>query len=160
MCGEPGAARLEKGHDLAFVVGGAASDDDLARLRILGEPRREGRGGPFFQRVWRLHVVMAIEQDVARRSRAPPMADDHRLATRRLDARLKADVAQVLGAPFRRLDARGVIGWIGGDARDAQELEQPIERSLAPGCEVIEHVRQVGVRCVRLTHGPRLKLRL
>jgi len=55
---------------------------------------------------------VTVEQDMQRRSCAPPMAEDHRLAARRLDARLKADVAQVLRAPFllprgRLRDRRG-----------------------------------------------------
>ena len=121
-------------------------------LRVLGETRREGRGGPFLQRVGRLHVVMAVEQDAERRSRAPPMAHDHRLAAGRLDAGLKADIAQVLGAPFGGSDAGRVIGGIGGDARDAQELEQAIERRLAPCCEMIEHARQLR-RAMRAAHS-------
>ena len=46
-----------------------------------------------------------------------------------------------------------MIGGVGGDARNAQELEQPVERGLPPGGEVIEHARKFGVRCTRLTHG-------
>ena len=46
-----------------------------------------------------------------------------------------------------------MIGGVGRDAFDAQELEQPVERGLPPGGEVIEHARKFGVRCTRLTHG-------
>ena len=67
MHGKPGAASLEEGHHLPLIVGGAAGDDDLARLRILREARREGRGGPLLQGIGRLHVVVSVEQHARRR---------------------------------------------------------------------------------------------
>ena len=45
-----------------------------------------------------------------------------------------------------------MIGGVGRDARNAQELEQPVEGGLPPGGEVIEHARKFGVGCMRLTH--------
>ena len=63
MRGEPGMTGLDEGHHLPLVVGGAARDDDLARALLLDETRLEGRGGPFVQGIWRLHVIMTVEQD-------------------------------------------------------------------------------------------------
>ena len=60
--GLPGPAGLEEGHHLAFVVAGAARDDDLAAVRQRGEPRLEGRRLPQVERIDRLDVVMAVEQ--------------------------------------------------------------------------------------------------
>ena len=63
--GAEGAAGLEEGHQLAFVVAGAAGDDALA-ARSVGEPRLERRRRPKLERVGRLDVVMAVEQHVRR----------------------------------------------------------------------------------------------
>ena len=81
----PGARGLDERHQLAFVVGGAPRDDDLAVLRIVGETRREGRSGPFRERLRGLHVVVTVEQYAAARlgrlwiARVP---DHHWLARR------------------------------------------------------------------------------
>jgi hypothetical protein len=69
------------------------------------------------------------------------MADDHRLSARLLDPGLKADLTQTARTPFGGVNAGCMISGIGGDARDGQELEQPVERSLPLDGEVIEHAR-------------------
>ncbi len=122
---EPGAAGLDEGHELALVVGGAAGDDHWAITRILGETRREGRSAPGLQRVRRLHVVMAVEEDARARARArmAPMADDHRLARGRAHACLEADLAQRGRAPFGRGKAIGGKGGVGGDAGNGKQFE-------------------------------------
>jgi hypothetical protein len=62
--GDPGAAGLHEGHELALVVGGAAAADHAA-LRGVLQLRLEGRGVPEVERVHGLHVVVAVEEDVA-----------------------------------------------------------------------------------------------
>jgi hypothetical protein len=60
------------------------------------------------------------------------------LAAGWLDTSLKADVAQVSRAPFCGRDARLMMRGIGGNARNGQELEQPVERALPSRGKVIE----------------------
>ena len=105
---DPGARRLDEGHQLAFVVRGAARDDDPAIAYILGQARLERRRGPFIQGIRWLDVVMAIEQHMRARALGglgAPMPDHHRLAQCGLDTRRKSDLAEGTGAPFRRGDA-------------------------------------------------------
>jgi len=79
--------------------------------------------------------------------------------SRRVEAdRGRASFAGVSGGAIGRKPLgdeamQAIEDGIGGDARDGQELKQPIERPLPPGGEVIEHARKFGVRCKRLTHG-------
>ena len=60
-----GAAGLDEGHQLAFVVGRAARHDALAGIG-LDQPRLERRRLPEVQGVGRLHVVMAVEKNMGR----------------------------------------------------------------------------------------------
>jgi hypothetical protein len=69
------------------------------------------------------------------------MGDDHRLSGCLLDPGLKADLAQAVRAPIGGGDAGRVISRVGGDARNGQELEQPVERPLPLDGEVIENAR-------------------
>ena len=73
------------------------------------------------------------------------MGDHHGLAGGRLDARGEADVAQGAAAPFRGFKARLVIGRIGRDARDGEELEQPLECGRASLGKTIEHALEPAV---------------
>ena len=59
----PGAQRLDEHHRLALVVHRAARDEALA-VRAIDELRLERRAVPELQRIDRLHVVVAVEQDV------------------------------------------------------------------------------------------------
>ena len=104
----------------------------LAVFRVRGEARLERRHRPLLQRIWRLHVVMAVEQDVERRAPVgAPMAHHHGLAGGSLDPGREADLTQGLGAPVGSFEAGCVIGRIGGNARDGEKLEQAVERGLA-----------------------------
>ena len=131
---------LEEGHHLAFVVGGATGDDDLAMLRILGEARREGRGGPLPRGIRRLHVVMAVEQRrAASRSRANGRRPSACRASSRPgpESRSRVGCSRTIPRRRRRLGDRP-DRW---RRWDGKQLEQPIERSLPPGGEVIEHAQ-------------------
>ena len=65
----PGAAGLDEGHQLAFVVGGAAAEDHHGASPF-GDHRLERRGLPELQRIDRLHVVVPEEQRERRQSSA------------------------------------------------------------------------------------------
>jgi hypothetical protein len=142
---EPGAGCLDEGHQLAFVVGRPAGDDDRAVAWILDQTRIERRRAPFLQRVGRLDVVMAVEQHVPARlgrGRRAPMPNHHRLAQSRLDPRLEADLAQGAGASFSRGNAGLVKSGIGRDARNGEQAEQPLEGRRLFACEPVEHALQ------------------
>ena len=124
-----GAARLDEGHGLAFVVAGAARDDDLATVGQRLDPRLERRRGPKLKRINRLHVVMAVEQDV-RRALALPLprfADHHRMARGRPHLGREADAPQIGGDMLGRGPALLLVRRIGRDRLDAQQREQPFE---------------------------------
>ena len=60
-------AGLDEGHQLALVVLGAARDDDLAPVGMVGDHRLERRTIPEIERIDRLHIVMAVEQHMRTR---------------------------------------------------------------------------------------------
>ena len=62
----PEAQRLEPGHGLALVVHRAARDHARA-VRAIDQHGFEGRAGPELERLGRLHVVVAVEQQMRRR---------------------------------------------------------------------------------------------
>jgi hypothetical protein len=120
----PGAAGLDEGHELALVVGGAATADDGAccGLLHLGD---EGGAVPKGQRINGLHVVVAVEEEVAPALAA--LAHDHWAARGGVGVGSESHVAQVLDQPVgRRLAVLGVDA-VGGDGGDAQEGEQPLD---------------------------------
>ena len=59
-----GAAGFDEGHGLPLIVAGAAGDNYFSAVRQGLEPRLERRMGPLGQRIDRLHVVVAVEQDM------------------------------------------------------------------------------------------------
>ena len=137
----PGADRLDEGHQLALVVGGAARRDHLDAV-ALDDLRLEGRRFPEIERIDRLHVVMAVEQEMG--SLAGMVADDDRVAGRRPGAGFEAKADQVGGKPLGRLPASGCIGRIGRDAFDAQQFKQPVEACRQVGVDPVEDVGEHG----------------
>ena len=82
----------------------------------------EGRRGPKLERIRRLHVVVAVDQDRWRPGCVAPLRRHDRMAARRhgLDT-LEAGALKPTGDPGGRLGHGGAIGGIGADARDAAE---------------------------------------
>ena len=77
------AAGFDEGHQLTLVVGGAAPDD-LRAGRRLGEPRFEGRRLPEVERVRRLDVVVAVEENMRRAGPSSSgVGNDHRMTRSR-----------------------------------------------------------------------------
>ncbi len=66
------AACLDEGHGLAFVVAGAAGDDDFPPAGERLDPRFERRRLPQFERIDRLHIVVAVEENARRVVRWTP----------------------------------------------------------------------------------------
>ena len=112
--------RLEVHEDLALVVGGAARVD-LA----VAHGRLERRRLPQIERVDRLHVVVAVEENRRRARRAEPVAVDDRIA-RRVDEPdvLQADAAHLVGAPF---GAPLHVGRVLGQRADARNREKRLQ---------------------------------
>ena len=128
--------RLEVHEDLALVVGRSAGVD-LA----VADRRLEGRRLPQVERIDRLHVVVAVEQNRRRALGAEPVAVDDRVA-RRVDEPdvLHADAAHLVGAPFgAALDVGGVLGQR-ADARDGQQGLQFLEVLVAVDVDEVDDV--------------------
>ncbi len=138
MAGRPaelleGAAGHEKGHELALVVAGASRHDLLA-LRAGLELRLERRVAPEIERIDRLHVIMAIEQNVRRLAAGGLDApDDHRAPGGRMLGRLEANVAELPDQPVGGPLAIGKVRGNGGDRRDREKSEQTLERLCLTG---------------------------
>ena len=111
---------LDVHEHLALVVGGAARVDLAVAHR-----RLERRGGPQVQRVHRLHVVVAVEEDGRLAGRVEPVAVHHRIA-RRLDQLhvLEAGGAARVGGP---LGAAANVGGVLGQRRNAGNREVLLE---------------------------------
>ena len=108
---------LEVHEDLALVVGGAARVDLAVADRGL-----ERRRLPQVERIDRLDVVVAVEQDRRRALRRQPVAVDDRVA-RRLDQPdvLHADPAQFVGRPFGAAAHVGLMLRQRADARESRD---------------------------------------
>ena len=141
----PGAAGLDEGHQLALVVGGAATDHDL-RAVVPGQDLRVERVVvPELERVDRLHVVVAVEEQ--RRPRAVALvADHHRMAGGVAHAGVEADLAQVGGVPLGAGAGLGGIGRVGRDRLQPQRDEQALERGVEVGVDGVENLVEVGHR--------------
>ncbi len=134
----PGAAGLDEGHQLALVIGRAASGDHrVAGLDFL-DRGREGVAFPQFDRVDWLDVVVTIKQHMRRPHRALMMRDHHRVAGRVANAGIEADQLEFRDQPFRRLAAVGGIGRIGGDRLDSQQAEQALQALVEILVETVE----------------------
>ena len=139
--GFEGATRLDEGHHLAFVVAGAARHDRLAAVRQRRDARRERRRLPQVERIDRLHVVVAVEQHARRLAMAGAvaLADHDRMPPGRPHAGVEADAAQVLGDELGRGLALVLVGHVGRDRLDAQEIEQPLQALVEIGVDLVEH---------------------
>ena len=126
----PGAERLDEGHQLALVVAGAAGADHLAGRSLL-DRRVEGVALPQLERVDRLHVIMAVNQQM--RPVALVMRHHHRLARRVAPRGVEAETRKLGHQPVGRGLAVGVIGRIGRDRGDPEQLEQALERRVQSG---------------------------
>ena len=124
--GLEGAAGLDESHELTLVVGGAARDDLLRPVALL-QTRREGLGLPQFQRIGRLHVVMAVEQQMRRiLALGARMADHDGMAGSRPQFGAVAQSLEFPHEPVGGALALLGVGRVGRDGRNAQQIEQPL----------------------------------
>ncbi len=136
MLRDPGAHRLDEGHELALVVGRAAGADHRAGLGLF-QLRFEGGAVPQLQRVDRLDVIMAVEQQV-RRAFAP-MGDHHRMAGGRAFGGVEPDCLEVVHQPVGGGVAIALVGGVGRDRGDAQERQEALQRGFLVGVEAGEN---------------------
>jgi hypothetical protein len=136
VLGHPGAHRLDEGHELALVVGGAAAADHLALGRLL-DRGLEGRAVPQLERVDGLDVVMAIKQEV--RAAFATVRHHHRVAGRRALRGVEANGFQILHQPRGGGVAIGLVGGIGRDRRDAQQRHQAVEGGIEIGVDPVKN---------------------
>jgi hypothetical protein len=143
----PGATGLDEGHDLALVVLGAARDDDLAAVGVVGDDRLERRTVPEIERIDRLHVVMAVENHM-RPSACPGLADDGGMAGGRAHFSGDTEARDVLGEMLGRGLAVGGKSRIRRDRLDPQQREQTLQAVVEILVDVIEHRLKL-----RIGHG-------
>ena len=137
-----GAARLQEGHDLAFVVAGAAGDDVLGAASGGGDARFERRRHPLCQRIDRLNVVMAVEQRSAPRAREVPGEHD-RMAPGRAQIGFEAEIGEVGGDPLRGAAAIGGVRGIRRNRGDPQQREQTFQAAVEIGVDNAENAVQI-----------------
>ena len=116
---EQAGERGDRDQVRTLVVGRAAAID-----LTVADHRLEGRGSPKIQRIGRLHVIVAIEDDVRPFLRTAAAAEDDRVEGGRddfdLQARLLKQSADMLpGAVHARLEGR-----VGGHARVLHVIDQ------------------------------------
>ena len=115
-----------------------------------------------FERIDRLHVVMAVEKHMRRiRCRAVMMGDDHRVAGRVADAGVEADRLQIGDQPFGGAAAFGGVGRIGRDRLDAEQAEQALHALVEVLVETVkdggerQHFRSLSNLRRTLVHQPK-----
>ena len=132
----PGAAGFDKGHQLAFVIGGSAAADDLALGRVF-QCRVERVAVPQVERIDRLDVVVAVKQKMRRA--VADVADNHRVAGCFVGLGGNTQCGQVVDQPVGGFLAIVGIGWIGRNRRDAQKAEQALDGCVEVGVEAGEN---------------------
>jgi hypothetical protein len=137
---DPGAAGLDKGHELALVVLRTARDDDPAPVGMGGDRRLERRVPPQLQRISRLHVVVAVEQDMRPPAAVAAMlADDGRMPLGRPYLGRKAEARKISSEVIGGLPAIGRVSGVGRDRLDPQQRKQPFETGVELGVDMVEH---------------------
>ena len=97
----------------------SATPRPTIRLPVAASTIRGSKGGrlPQIERVGRLHIVMAVKQDMRHvGTRGLGLSDDHRMACRLRTDASKPRLVQLVGEPFGRL---------GAIARDRRDRSKP-----------------------------------
>ena len=131
---EIGFDRLEMGEMLALVVGGAAGDQ-----RAPADGRFEGRRLPEFERLRRLHVVVAVNQEMRAPPRPAGRAGEHdRMARRRTQFGLEADLPAMLREPGGAGAEVPLVLRLRGNAGEAEEFAQLANEAGLVGFEIMQ----------------------
>ena len=123
---DPGAESFDEGHHLALVVHSPAGDDAFATL-CLDDLWFERIAIPELIGIGRLHIVMAVIEQVRRAFRALEMTHDHRMLLGVTHGGIEADLGELRGHPFGgSADIRRIFR-VGTDAGDAQYVDKPFD---------------------------------
>ena len=152
---DKGSAGFDKGHQLALVVRCSPGVNPFRTIGIRASHRFEGRRLPFFEGIRRLNIVMAVKKHMRGPFAAGSMAHHHRVPRRVAQAAVEAERCQFGDQPLRRPAALRRIGRVGRNARDAQQLEQPIERAVEIVVGSGEHFVETGHHPPRAASGSR-----
>ena len=105
--------------NLPFVVRRTPSENQpITHVRL------EGRGGPLVERVHRLHIVMAVDEDRAASRLGLVSGHHHRMTASRIGLRLQAHAGEFFGQPFGAGRHMQRVVNIGRDALKAKKLEE------------------------------------
>ena len=119
----PGAERFEEGHHLPLVVHRPARDHALA-MRAVHDGGLEGRALPKFQRLRRLHVVMAVIEKVRRVGAFGfVMGQQNGMPLRGVKLSREAQRPELVPQPGASAFHLVLVGGIGRNRRDAQEVD-------------------------------------
>ena len=120
----PGAERFEEGHHLPLIVHRPARDDALA-MGAVHDSGLEGRAFPEFQRLRRLHVVMAVIEKVRRVGAFGfAMGQENGMPRRRVKLSREAQRPELVPEPGASA-CHLAVSRIGRNRWDAQELDIP-----------------------------------
>ena len=123
---------LQEDRDVALVVARPAGEHPA-----VDDDRIERRRRPLVDRIGRLDVVVAVDDDRRRPGRMEPVGvDDGVAAGRRGLGVVHSDRAESLGQPVGRALAVGGVDRLGRHAGDPQEREVVLETALLVGVEV------------------------
>ena len=139
--GDPGSTSLEEGHDLTLVVDASARVEAI-RAAAVAKLGLERRRYPQIQRIHRLHIVVAVEQDMRNLlTRRPiiPMRDHHGMQRRLAERDLELHGIEFACQPLRGSTAITLVCGIGRDRRDS---------ATAPSAE--QRLRRVDHQCRRV----------
>ena len=121
--------------ELALVVAGATRVQDVVLV-----PRLERRPDPLVERIGRLDVVVAVDQDGGLvRSGMEPVGGDHRVAAGIGQAGVfEADRGEMVRDPLRRPAHLVLLGRIGTDRFHPEELVQAAEMLIGVIAQVLD----------------------
>ena len=136
----PGAHCLDEHHRLTLVVHRPARDETLAE-RAIDELWLERRALPEFQRIDRLHVVVAVEQHVrALITGGTGQVRDHdRMPGGGSHLGAETKVGKLVANPLRGVHAVLLVVRLGTDGGNAQQIEQPSARGFERCVDMPQH---------------------
>ena len=145
---EPGLGRLQVGEHLALVVGGAAGVEVAVANRRL-ERRRE----PGLQRLGRLHVVVAVDQQGRFARRTEPFGVDDGVPLGGDQLGFQPHRRQVVADEVGRSPSVGVVIRLGADAGNP---DQVLELLFEVGPMLLE----IGVHSIQRHSRPPFRVRI
>ncbi len=137
---------LDKGHELTLVVGKPTAIEALGASFLATLRLKRGRQ-PFAERIGRLHVIVAIKQEVRRAAGVGAVAimgDHHGMAGRVAQAGGKAEAGQLFAQPARGLAAVVLVVGIGRYGRDAGQFEQALDAAIKASVDCGEYFLHLG----------------